>query len=649
MTRIRTPMDVKASLLAAVLCAVLARPGNAGDLDLTFGSIPTNDGVTITFDVTVDLATPPGTTELSSQGQVTGGNFAMVQSDDPDAGGAIDPTVTPIVVLATNPVVVYVSPAGSNLWPYTNWTIAATTIQTAVDAVWTNGTVWVTNGTYNTGGTAVLGLSNRVALTKPVSVYSVNGAANTAIAGQGPLGPGAVRCVYMTNGTLLAGFTLTNGYTVATTNGFPWDEGGGGAFLNQGGVLSNCLVRGNTAATRGGGVWVQDDGLVFGCELIGNQGGTGGGASLHDGTLSNCRVIGNNAVTVGGGVHSGSPALIRNNLIAFNTALMGGGLALISVGPTAATVQNCTVCSNTAVASGGGIHAETLLMTPGPTIANTIVYYNDAPAFAGPNWFTVLPGEVPTWTFCCTTPLIGLVGSGNIDTAPGFTLFPPDDFRLGAMSPCRNTGFNEPWMTTAVDLDGTARIVAGIVDRGAYEFALATDVVLYGFWLAADAGQVVVHWQTASEVDTVGFNLHRLVGDEWVLVNTEGVISAKGAPLGGVGASYSYIDADADPAGTHTYRVVEIETGGTTEEYGPFERSVYELRLISPLTVLSDGSVAVRWLSRVGDTYRVYRTTSLLEDFEPLSDPLPATPPENVYTDRTDRAASRYYQVRIEE
>jgi predicted outer membrane repeat protein len=646
MTRTHTPMDVKTMLLAAMLCAMGGRPGRAGDLDLNFGSIPTNDGVTITFDVTVNLSTFPGTTQLVSQGQVTGGNFAMVLSDDPDEGGATDPTVTPIVVLATDPVVVYVSPAGSNLWPYTNWIMAATTIQTAVNAVWTNGTVWVTNGLYNAGGAAVLGLSNRVALTKPVTVLSTNGPANTFIVGQGPLGSSAVRCVYMTNGTLLAGFTLTNGFTVATTNAFPWDEGGGGAFLNQGGVLSNCLVRGNTAIARGGGVWLHDGGLVYGCKLSGNVGATGGGASLHDGTLSNCRVTGNTAA-MGGGVHSGSPALIRNNLITFNTAPVGGGLALISTGPAAATVQNCTVCSNTAAVSGGGIHASTLLPNPGPTIDNTIVYYNSAPAFFGPNWYTL--GSPPTYSYCCTTPLLGLVGAGNIDSAPLFTTYPANDFRLGHASPCRNSGQNQPWMATAKDLDGAERLVGPFVDRGAYEFAIPTDVVLYSFWLESQGGQVVVHWQTASEIGTVGFNLYRLAAGEWVLVNTDGLIPAKGAPLGGVGASYAYVDVGADPAGAHIYRLVEIETGGTTEEYGPFERSSYELRLVSPLTVLSDGGVAIRWLSRAGDTYRLYRTTSLLQSFEPLSGPLSATPPENVYIDRTDRTATRYYQVRLEE
>ena len=128
------------------------------------------------------------------------------------------------------------------------------------------GTVLVTNGVYAIGGRAVYGaMMNRVAVTKRLTVRSVNGPAVTVIEGSPTNGAGGVRCVYLTNGASLSGFTLTNGAV--------------GAWCEPTAVVSNCVVSGNYG---GGAFW----GTLNNCTLTGNTADYGGGASYA--TLNNC-------------------------------------------------------------------------------------------------------------------------------------------------------------------------------------------------------------------------------------------------------------------------------------------------------------------------------------------------------------------------
>jgi hypothetical protein len=125
----------------------------------------------------------------------------------------------------------YVSLGSTNPTPpYTNWVTAATNVQDAVNVAATDDVVLVTNGVY----------PGYVSVTNALALLSVNGPQFTIINGGG-----TNRCVDLTDGASLTGFTLTNGYT--------GDWGGGVACASTNAFLMNCLIVGNSASNGLGG------------------------------------------------------------------------------------------------------------------------------------------------------------------------------------------------------------------------------------------------------------------------------------------------------------------------------------------------------------------------------------------------------------
>jgi len=383
--------------------------------------------------------------------------------------------------------------------PYTSWATAATGIQEAVEAGTMPGRlIVVTNGVYRTGSVNENG-RNRVALTDAVALRSVNGPSVTLIEGlPGPTNSPSegIRCIYVGDGALVSGFTLTNGWASGAS--------GGGAYCEPFGVLTNCTLTGN-AADAGGGA---DGGILYNCALTDNAGGGanastlyncmlthnsanhGGGASssilyncivsdnsavnegggVYGGTLYNCTLIGNTAQT-GGGVYAPSgfwgnvnPVVLRNCTLVGNTAEVGGGVYGASAelhncvvkgntarqggGVISSSLHNCVVTENSAD-EAGGVTGAYVYGRPGSTpqyhpaqLRNSLVFYNHA--LNGENY--PVNDSSALFEYSCTTPLPP--GIGNIDAAPQLTW----DLHLLPTSPC--VGAGNANYATGQDIDG---------------------------------------------------------------------------------------------------------------------------------------------------------------------------------------------------
>lgn len=351
--------------------------------------------------------------------------------------------------------------------PFTGgWASAATNIQDALDWAVSNDVVLVASGVYNTGGRsnwpAGSALTNRVAISNAVTVRAVSAnPADTLIVGApdpgtGSNGPSAVRCVYLAANSSLIGFTLTNGYTMATNLANSQGAGaycasavssvlsncvitscrafyyGGGAYQ---GYLTGCVVSNNIGGDRGGGVaysTLRDSVIVgntvghFGVWISGNEEGGGGmfggsgvnsrilnnhapvrnGAGCNQSTLSGCIVSGNiqSGSIIGGfggaGIYkgSGTNCIITCN-VASNIARRGGGIE-----GDGSTFVGCLIASNKVYGAGGGIG----LIAGSCVLSNCVIRENEATAGQGAIGVYQTPGIV--YAYNCL--IVGNRGGG---------------------------------------------------------------------------------------------------------------------------------------------------------------------------------------------------------------------------------------------
>jgi len=61
-----------------------------------------------------------------------------------------------------------------------------------------------------------------------------------------------------------------------------------------------------------------------------------------------------------------------------------------------------------------------------------------------------------------------------------------------------------------------------------------------------------------------------------------------------------------------------------------------------------NGWIIIRWSSSTGRVYALDISTNFMAGFAPYVTNLPATPPLNVYTDKTDRTEATFYRIRVE-
>ena len=106
-------------------------------------------------------------------------------------------------------------------------------------------------------------------------------------------------------------------------------------------------------------------------------------------------------------------------------------------------------------------------------------------------------------------------------------------------------------------------------NNSAYKNGNPTAVDLAAFTAEPQGNAIRVTWETAQELDNLGFNLYRSTtpAGPWTQVNTE-LIPAQN-PGATFGATYEWLDADVTPDVTYFYRLEDVDIHGASTFHGP--------------------------------------------------------------------------------
>jgi C1A family cysteine protease len=308
----------------------------------------------------------------------------------------------------------YVSPAGSNIYPYSIPDWAANHIQDAIDAADSDDTIAVAAATYSQAATVDVPVVLMGGWNADFTVWDPGAHVSTIQIYMGS----CVSFMNVTGYCGITGFTLRNGIGRSAQLPVLALYGGGVFSYNsspviEGNVIDNCGSATEGDFSGGGGITCYGGTpTIENNELTGCHAQSGGGIYLYltSATIRGNRITGSapndlfSGTKAGGGVYANhATAILEDNVITENDGYTQGGgaygrLSTMSIEGdsitghdcsdagggvyslrSSLTISNAVITGNTSTSSGGGIYHKAERID----IANSIIGLNDASLFGG--------------------------------------------------------------------------------------------------------------------------------------------------------------------------------------------------------------------------------------------------------------------------
>ena len=162
---------------------------------------------------------------------------------------------------------------------------------------------------------------------------------------------------------------------------------------------------------------------------------------------------------------------------------------------------------------------------------------------------------------------------------------------------------------TAGQLEAGGTLVGGAFELtgGFWSFQEGnpTAVTLASFTATPQGNGVLIQWETAIEIDNVGFNLYRAQAPEgdWVRLNATLIPSQ--APGSVVGATYTWFDEEVEAGITYYYKLEDVGVDGRRTFHGPISvqpggPTAVILQALGTSRVLGSGLLAIALVAIFG-------------------------------------------------